>query len=178
MNADKQFTVQQAPLVLTIHLKRFSPMGRKIGHPVRYDEQISLQPCMSEGEFGPTYSLYGVISHAGGGPNSGHYYAHVKAANGQWFEMNDDSVMRHGSAPTSMKNAYILFYIREIALLGYTWEKDLAYFAVRFLLLAAGAQLGLASVSASFFSGRARSYFLGHTTLGACSEHIARPSDL
>ena len=113
MNADKQFTVQQAPLVLTIHLKRFSPMGRKIGHPVRYDEQISLQPCMSEGEFGPTYSLYGVISHAGGGPNSGHYYAHVKAANGQWFEMNDDSVMRHGSAPTSMKNAYILFYIRE-----------------------------------------------------------------
>ncbi|KAI0722755.1 cysteine proteinase [Earliella scabrosa] len=113
VNADKQFTVQQAPLVLTIHLKRFSPMGRKIGHPVRYDEQISLQPCMSEGEFGPTYSLYGVISHAGGGPNSGHYYAHVKAANGQWFEMNDDSVMRHGSAPTSMKNAYILFYIRE-----------------------------------------------------------------
>ncbi|KAL1703986.1 hypothetical protein EV121DRAFT_206754 [Schizophyllum commune] len=39
----------------------------------------------------------------------------------------------------------ILFYIREIAFLGYTWEKDLAYFAVRFLLLAAGAQLGLAS---------------------------------
>ncbi|KAL1688261.1 hypothetical protein GGG16DRAFT_60355 [Schizophyllum commune] len=40
---------------------------------------------------------------------------------------------------------FILFYIREIAFLGYTWEKDLAYFAVRFLLLASGAQLGLAS---------------------------------
>ncbi|KAL1673643.1 hypothetical protein EV122DRAFT_222232 [Schizophyllum commune] len=39
----------------------------------------------------------------------------------------------------------ILFYIREIAFLGYTWEKDLAYFAVRLLLLASGAQLGLAS---------------------------------
>ena len=59
----------------------------------------------------------------------------------------------------------ILFYIREIAFLGYTWEKDLAYFAVRFLLLAAGAQLGLASVSTSYFSGLARSYFLGHMTL-------------
>lgn len=98
---------------MTVHLKRFSPMGRKIGHPVRYDEQLSLQPCMSEGEFGPTYSLYGVISHAGGGPNSGHYYAHVKGANGQWYEMNDDSVMRQVGAPTSLKNAYILFYIRE-----------------------------------------------------------------
>ncbi|KAI0940140.1 hypothetical protein AcV5_001328 [Taiwanofungus camphoratus] len=112
VTADKQFTVHEAPLVLTIHLKRFSPMGRKIGHLIKYDEQLSLQPVMSEEHYGPTYSLYGVISHAGGGPNSGHYYAHVKGANGGWFEMNDDSVTRHAGAPTSMKNAYILFYIR------------------------------------------------------------------
>lgn len=111
--ADKQFTVHDAPMVLTVHLKRFSPMGRKIPHPVRYDERISLQPVMSEGQHGPTYTLFGVISHAGGGPSSGHYYAHIKDATGQWHEMNDDSVSRQSGAPLGMKNAYVLFYIRE-----------------------------------------------------------------
>lgn len=100
-------------MALTIHLKRFSPLGRKIGHPVRYDERLSLAQVVSEGQFGPSYSLYGVISHAGSGPNSGHYYAHVKASNDHWYEMNDDSVTRHPTPPTSMKNAYILFYMRD-----------------------------------------------------------------
>jgi len=72
-----------------------------------------LKPFMSEGQFGPTYSLYGVICHAGGGPNSGHYYAMVKGANGMWYEMNDDSVSQHRGTPAVLKNAYILFYIRE-----------------------------------------------------------------
>ncbi|KAI0307038.1 hypothetical protein B0F90DRAFT_1665355 [Multifurca ochricompacta] len=94
--ASKRLTVHEAPLALTIHLKRFSPLGRKIGHAVRYDERLSLSHAMSEGQYGPSYSLYGVISHAGGGPNSGHYYAHVKGSNDQ-----------------CMKNAYILFYMRE-----------------------------------------------------------------
>jgi len=88
-------------------------MGRKIGHQIRYDERLSLQPYMSDGAFGPSYSLYGVISHAGGGPNSGHYYAHVKDDVGNWFEMNDESVTRIGGPPLSLKNAYVLFYLRE-----------------------------------------------------------------
>ena len=111
--AEKQFTIHEAPTVLTIHLKRFSPMGRKIGHPIRYDERLSLQPYMSDGAFGPSYSLYGVICHAGGGPNSGHYYAHVKDATGIWYEMNDESVTRIGGPPLSLKNAYVLFYVRD-----------------------------------------------------------------
>ncbi|KAI1796180.1 cysteine proteinase [Ganoderma leucocontextum] len=113
VNADKQFTIQEAPPVLTVHLKRFSPMGRKIGHPIRYEERLSLEPFMSEGSYGPTYTLYGVICHAGGGPNSGHYYAHVKSANGVWHEMNDESVLRQSGPPTGLKNAYVLFYMLE-----------------------------------------------------------------
>ncbi|GJE84348.1 cysteine proteinase [Phanerochaete sordida] len=111
--ADKQFTVHDAPMVLTVHLKRFSPMGRKIPHIVKYDERVSLQPVMSEGQHGPTYSLYGVISHAGGGPSSGHYYAHIKDASGQWYEMNDDAVIKQSSPPLGMKSAYVLFYLRD-----------------------------------------------------------------
>ena len=111
--AEKRFTVHEAPVVLTIHLKRFSPMGRKIGHQIRYDERLSLQPYMSDGAFGPSYSLYGVISHVGGGPNSGHYYAHVKDGMGNWYEMNDESVTRISGPPLSLKSAYVLFYLRD-----------------------------------------------------------------
>jgi len=88
-------------------------MGRKIGHHIKYDDRLSLQPVMSEGQYGPCYSLYGVICHAGGGPNSGHYYAYVKASDGIWYEMNDDFVASHRSAPVGLKSAYILFYIRD-----------------------------------------------------------------
>ena len=111
--AEKQFTIHDAPAVLTVHLKRFSPLGRKIGHFVHYDERLSLQPVMSEGQYGPLYHLYGIISHAGGGPNSGHYFAHVKAANGRWYEMNDEMVSPQHKPPVDMKSAYILFYMKD-----------------------------------------------------------------
>jgi len=111
--AEKQFTIHDAPAVLTVHLKRFSPLGRKIGHFVHYDDRLSLQPVMSEGQYGPSYRLYGIISHAGGGPNSGHYFAHVKAANGRWYEMNDEMVSLQHRPPVDMKSAYILFYMKD-----------------------------------------------------------------
>ena len=99
-------------MVLTIHLKRFSPLGRKIGHPLQYDEALSLEPFMSSGQFGPSYSLYGVTCHAGGGPNSGHYYSFVKSKEGRWWEMNDELIQMTGKA-TDKKNAYMLFYIQD-----------------------------------------------------------------
>jgi len=113
VNADKQFTVHEAPVVLSVHLKRFTPMGRKISTSIDYKERFSLKPFMSEGSFGPTYSLYGVISHSGSGPNSGHYYAHIKNAQGQWYEMNDEIRSRVTGAPVNLKNAYILFYVQD-----------------------------------------------------------------
>ncbi|KAF8351648.1 Usp36 protein, partial [Amanita rubescens] len=110
--AEKRFTIHEAPMVLTVHLKRFSPLGRKISHYVDYDDRLSLHPFMSEGQHGFSYSLYGVICHAGGGPNSGHYFAYVKDKDGRWWEMNDEMVSPVGGAPVSKKNAYILFYMR------------------------------------------------------------------
>ncbi|KAF8165558.1 hypothetical protein B0H34DRAFT_780385 [Crassisporium funariophilum] len=111
VNAEKRFTIHEAPLVLTVHLKRFSPLGRKIGHALQYDDELSLQPFMSADQFGPSYSLYGVICHAGGGPNSGHYYSYVKSKEGRWWEMNDEMVQAVGKA-TDKKTAYMLFYIQ------------------------------------------------------------------
>ncbi|KAF9464876.1 hypothetical protein BDZ94DRAFT_1255454 [Collybia nuda] len=112
--AEKRFSLHDAPAVLTVHLKRFSPLGRKIGHHVQYEEHLSMQPYMSEGQFGPLYSLYGVICHAGGGPNSGHYFAYIKSKDGQWWEMNDESVtMLNSGPPVNKRTAYMLFYIRK-----------------------------------------------------------------
>lgn len=110
--AAKQFTLHDAPSVLTIHLKRFSPLGRKIGHHVDYSDYLLLQPYMSDGQHGPSYSLYGVICHAGGGPNSGHYFAYVQSRDNRWWEMNDESVTLARGVPVGTKNAYILFYQR------------------------------------------------------------------
>ncbi|KZT38955.1 cysteine proteinase [Sistotremastrum suecicum HHB10207 ss-3] len=110
--AEKGFTIHEAPLVLTVHLKRFTPLGRKMTHMIRFDELLDLQPFMSKGQFGPTYRLVGVINHAGGGPNSGHYYSYVKSKAGQWFEMNDEMVERHHGT-VAEKTAYILFYIQD-----------------------------------------------------------------
>ena len=112
VNAEKQFTIHEPPMVLTIHLKRFSPLGRKIGHSLQYDDVLSLEPFMSSGQFGPSYSLYGVTCHAGGGPNSGHYYSFVKCKEGRWWEMNDEMIQMTGKA-TDKKNAYMLFYIQD-----------------------------------------------------------------
>lgn len=67
---------------------------------------------MSKDQFGPTYSLYGIICHAGGGPNSGHYYAFVKSRTGRWYEMNDEMVSPISGPPVNKKMAYILFYLR------------------------------------------------------------------
>ncbi|KAJ7072734.1 hypothetical protein C8F01DRAFT_972368, partial [Mycena amicta] len=110
--AEKRFSVHEAPMVLTVHLKRFTPMGRKLKHLIKYEERLSLKPYMSDGNHGPNYSLYGVICHAGSGPNSGHYYAFVKSGSGQWTEMNDEMVT-NVQTPTDLENAYILFYLRE-----------------------------------------------------------------
>ncbi|BGP37514.1 hypothetical protein JCM10449v2_001420 [Rhodotorula kratochvilovae] len=118
VNAEKNFTIDEAPLVLTIHLKRFTPTGRKLAYPLKYPEQLKLGPYMSSAtpDAGPSYRLYGLILHSGSGPHSGHYTSYVRAADEKFYDMNDDFVTLApggGRAPLGERNAYVLFYIRE-----------------------------------------------------------------
>lgn len=63
---------------------------------------------------GPSYSLYGIVSHAGSGPHHGHYYAHVKSPQGRWHEMNDEDVgIPSREPPLGLRSAYILFYVQD-----------------------------------------------------------------
>lgn len=77
-----------------------------------YPETLKLQSFMSQGQVASTYTLFGVICHAGGGPNSGHYYAYIKAGDRKWYEMNDDLVSLCHQAPLNRQSAYMLFYLK------------------------------------------------------------------
>lgn len=48
VRATKQLTLHQAPNILTIHLKRFTPLGRKLGVQIKYQEYIKVDPYMSD----------------------------------------------------------------------------------------------------------------------------------
>ena len=52
VDASKGLTVDKAPNVLTVHMKRFTPTGRKITNQVQFDEFLNLGPVMSEDEVG------------------------------------------------------------------------------------------------------------------------------
>ncbi|KAI8642730.1 hypothetical protein BD408DRAFT_416135 [Parasitella parasitica] len=117
VKAGKQMTIDQLPMMLTIHLKRFAfdmfrGCMRKITSYVRYPEILDMAPYTSQEKKikNAEYSLYAVLVHQGYSCDSGHYYAYVKAPNGQWNRMDDEYV-----APVSLKevlsqNAYMLFY--------------------------------------------------------------------
>ncbi|GAA5954899.1 hypothetical protein JCM3765_007805 [Sporobolomyces pararoseus] len=113
VNAEKQFTIEKAPLVLTIHLKRFTPTGRKVSGVIKYPETLNLRGYMSDSSQSPSYKLYALILHSGSGPHSGHYTSLVRAANNKWFDMNDDLVSPVQGVPLGQRNAYCLFYVRE-----------------------------------------------------------------
>ncbi|KAK0546984.1 hypothetical protein OC845_004328 [Tilletia horrida] len=134
--ADKQFTLDQVPPILTIQLKRFTITGGKIGRAVNFPETLKVDRFMSgssrstgagpsngkgaylkddDASASPTYRLYAVVHHFGGGPNSGHYVATVRRG-GRWFRCDDSSTYateNPTSASGDRSSAYILFYQRE-----------------------------------------------------------------
>lgn len=46
--ATKSLTIHAAPMVLTVHFKRFTVTGLKIKDTVRYPERLQLGPHMSD----------------------------------------------------------------------------------------------------------------------------------
>jgi len=133
VDARKQLSIDQAPHVLTVHLKRFTPAGRKLASTIVYPEQLALLRWMSDQadvrflyvsktinvKFAliqnPRYRLDAIISHAGSGLHSGHYYSTIRTAHNKWCRF-DDSTVHNLTNPShnflSIKTAYILIYTR------------------------------------------------------------------
>lgn len=115
VEATKHFTIHEPPVVLTIHLKRFTLSGQKISKPIAFGEEVVLgKNVLSEGISPQRYRLHAVVHHHGSGPNSGHYVATVRGttSGNRWYEMNDSSVYPSRAAPTGARDAYMLFYVR------------------------------------------------------------------
>jgi len=128
-DASKQMTIFEPPLILIVHLKRFSFMSGmhefgsfgmysrlgsgKINKHIAYDESLSLEPFMSYKHVGGVnFSLFAVLVHAGMSMNSGHYYSYIKAPDGKWNKMNDSLVRGCTIDDVLEQKAYLLFYAR------------------------------------------------------------------
>lgn len=61
VRAEKQFTIHEAPQILTVHLKRFTPLGRKLTQPINYPEQLSLKGYMSDGQVCTFFTLLQLV---------------------------------------------------------------------------------------------------------------------
>ncbi|WVQ94215.1 hypothetical protein IAU59_001293 [Kwoniella sp. CBS 9459] len=122
-NATKSFKIEQAPPILTLHLKRFNvtynmhsgrARAEKFNGFIEFGEYLDIAPYMVDPKSGGArYRLFGVTCHRGAELRFGHYTSYVKGPQGQWFHADDDDV-----SPVSLrqvlseKTAYLLSYIR------------------------------------------------------------------
>ncbi|KAL8136649.1 hypothetical protein V2J09_002650 [Rumex salicifolius] len=116
VQALKQLTIEKAPYVLTIHLKRFGPhiSGQKIDKKVQFGPTLNLKPFVSDSYDGDlNYKLYGVLVHAGWSTHSGHYYCFVRASSGMWYSLDDNRVVQVSEKTVMQQKAYMLFYVRD-----------------------------------------------------------------
>lgn len=116
VRALKQFTIDKAPPILTVQLKRFSSSGGyggKIDKKVHFESILDLRPFVNGGEDEEiTYSLYAVLVHSGWSTHSGHYYCFVRTGMDTWHAMDDSQVSRVSERSVLEQKAYILFYVR------------------------------------------------------------------
>ncbi|KAL7159602.1 hypothetical protein ABFS83_01G039100 [Erythranthe nasuta] len=112
----KRLTIQRAPNILTIALKRFQS-GRfgKLNKRVNFPETLDLRPYMSELEDGnDVYKLYAVIVHVDmlNASFFGHYICYVKDFRGSWYRIDDCKVANVDLDEVLSQGAYMLLYSR------------------------------------------------------------------
>lgn len=113
-DAQKVFTVDLGPPILTVHLKRFMSNGKKIGRSIDFGEDLDLGQAMAGKRQDARYKLFAVVEHIGGSNSSGHYVCHAKGSDGRWYLFNDSVVSSaNSSSVLGNRNAYILFYAKQ-----------------------------------------------------------------
>ncbi|MEW5315683.1 MAG: hypothetical protein WDW38_007093 [Sanguina aurantia] len=119
VRASKQLSIEVAPNVLTVCLKRFgvSRQGKNkqmVAYPLRLSLDRYLADAAMDG--GPAeYRLFAVLVHVDklGSTTSGHYIALVCGEDGRWWKCDDDEVDEISAAKALAYCAYLLFYIRD-----------------------------------------------------------------
>ena len=118
-NATKRFSVNQAPRILIVTIKRFDIFGRKISKRIKYPASFNMKKLMDTSHDkkkteDQCYDLYGVVTHHGSSTNCGHYVACCKSQSGSWFDCNDSYVSKIGESDALNREAYLLFYQKKI----------------------------------------------------------------
>jgi ubiquitin C-terminal hydrolase len=98
-DATKASIFMRLPSVLSLHIQRRRPDGRKNTQHVSFDELFVIS--------GARYRLIAVIEHLGG-PNAGHYVCYRP----QWWRISDRSVRQVDWNQVRSSQAYMLFYER------------------------------------------------------------------
>ncbi|XP_055823145.1 ubiquitin carboxyl-terminal hydrolase 15 [Solanum dulcamara] len=118
VRAQKQLSIQEAPNILTIVLKRFQEGSYgKINKCITFPDMLDMIPFMTgTDDIPPLYMLYAVVVHLDtlNASFSGHYISYVKDLHlrGNWFRIDDTEVHPVSMSQVMSEGAYILFYKR------------------------------------------------------------------
>ncbi|XVF76057.1 hypothetical protein PTKIN_Ptkin13bG0235800 [Pterospermum kingtungense] len=115
--AKKKLDLWRLPVILVIHLKRFSysrffknKLETYVDFPI-HDLNLSNYISHIDGQSSNRYQLYAISNHYGG-MGGGHYTAFVDHGHGRWYEFDDDRVFSVREDRIKTSAAYVLFYRR------------------------------------------------------------------
>lgn len=111
----KQVSLEQAPQVLILHLKRFSHNSMtgaltKVSRMMPFPGVLELPAQAGYGAGGKCYVLTAVATHIGKELAGGHYTCDVWWEGESWVSCDDSKVTRTSLAKVVRKQAYLLFY--------------------------------------------------------------------
>lgn len=113
VSATKRFSLERAPVVLCIQLKRFNVMGGKLGKQIQISQNLDLTKHLaksSEQNQNCSYRLVSMVTHLGGSASGGHYTAIGITPNGNFCHFDDSCVSPISTENVLRTNAYVLFY--------------------------------------------------------------------
>lgn len=112
VSATKRFSLERAPVVLCIQLKRFNAMMGKLGKQIQINMNLDLPKQIRSGDPNQNYSykLVSMVTHLGSSANGGHYTAIGLAPNNQYYHFDDSYVSATSIDSVLKTNAYLLFY--------------------------------------------------------------------
>lgn len=121
VRATKALSLCRLPHVLVLHVMRFTYDVEglvKLHKPLRFGPTLVLQPAwmqhtlVAQHRQGAAYELIATVSHHGVSPQSGHYTANVRQANGTWLHFDDGTVSNLTMHDVCDAGAYLLLYQR------------------------------------------------------------------
>ncbi|XP_019867930.2 ubiquitin carboxyl-terminal hydrolase 36 isoform X2 [Aethina tumida] len=109
--ATKQFSLERAPMVLCIQLKRFSVSNNKISKHVTFRNRLDLTKFARHRPNVPLiYRFVALVTHMGPNVSCGHYTAVAQAPSGNFYQFDDSMVRPISHQAVFNTNAYIMLY--------------------------------------------------------------------